>query len=311
MRTREQVSPESFVHNNGQAKMNAQVFEKVSPLEFYRRFSAQTCRPDGRAFRERRPLMVTDGAIGTAEGSCSVRIGNTVVLAGVKAEVGPPRVESPDRGRVTITVELPALCAARHRVPVHQNVDAQVITALVNEWVSSRLDTTSLLIGDGDAVWLLYVDVYCLEDDGNVLDAALIAASSVLSQLQLPHIDVTEESEAVADPSRMHPAFPAGAVPTLVPLSFAVLPVDQGKHGLIAVIDPTQRECDLASLHGALLTVVTDGEFNVVHVHKMGGSPIPFPLLDECIREAVQAAPKTLAAVRAHVQSNQSALHRQ
>ena len=45
-------------------------------------------RPDGRSLRKFRPVSVNVGSIKTADGSAIVKIGNTVVVCGIKAVSG-------------------------------------------------------------------------------------------------------------------------------------------------------------------------------------------------------------------------------
>ena len=45
---------------------------------------------------------------------------------------------------------------------------------------SKMLDLSDLCISEGKAVWVLYADIVCLSDDGNVFDAALLAFVSAM-----------------------------------------------------------------------------------------------------------------------------------
>ncbi|KAK7818498.1 hypothetical protein U0070_013057 [Myodes glareolus] len=60
-------------------------FKTVEPLEYYRRFLKENCRPDGRELGEFRTTTVNIGSISTADGSALVKLGNTTVVCGVKA----------------------------------------------------------------------------------------------------------------------------------------------------------------------------------------------------------------------------------
>ncbi|XP_027746688.1 exosome complex component RRP43 isoform X3 [Empidonax traillii] len=63
----------------------AAAFKTVEPLEYYRRFLKENCRPDGRELGEFRATTVNIGSITTADGSALVKLGNTTVICGVKA----------------------------------------------------------------------------------------------------------------------------------------------------------------------------------------------------------------------------------
>jgi exosome complex component RRP43 len=77
---------------------SAETFKRVQPSEYYRRFLEQDIRPDGRIFSEFRPTIINTGCISTAHGSAVVRIGNTTVLCGIKAEVAEPTLDKPTSG---------------------------------------------------------------------------------------------------------------------------------------------------------------------------------------------------------------------
>ena len=73
-------------------------FQKLHPAEFFRRFTTEGVRPDGRLLDAFRPTTVHHGVISTANGSAMVRIGGTTVICGVKAEVAEPKLDAPDQG---------------------------------------------------------------------------------------------------------------------------------------------------------------------------------------------------------------------
>ena len=49
----------------------------------------------------------------------------------------------------------------------------------------------------GKVVWCLYLDVVCINDDGNVLDAAVLAMTAALFNTWLPTTHVNEENGLV------------------------------------------------------------------------------------------------------------------
>lgn len=48
------------------------------------------------------------------------------------------------------------------------------------EYSVNVIDTRELCVEEGQLVWVLYVDLYCLDYDGNFLDAAIVALVSAL-----------------------------------------------------------------------------------------------------------------------------------
>ena len=65
---------------------DASAFRTVQPLEYYLKFLTQGVRPDGRALLRARKATSRGGAVSSADGSCMVQLGKTVVIAGVQCE---------------------------------------------------------------------------------------------------------------------------------------------------------------------------------------------------------------------------------
>lgn len=42
--------------------------------------------------------MIKSGSLGTADGSALVRLGETTIVCGVKAEIAEPELDAPDQG---------------------------------------------------------------------------------------------------------------------------------------------------------------------------------------------------------------------
>ncbi|KAJ1890451.1 hypothetical protein LPJ66_007474, partial [Kickxella alabastrina] len=65
--------------NNKQVTFAMQTFERIHPVEFQRRFLTQQTRHSGRSFSQFRAPLVVQGTISTAQGSATVRLGNTTM----------------------------------------------------------------------------------------------------------------------------------------------------------------------------------------------------------------------------------------
>ncbi len=79
---------------------SAEVIRKLQPLEFYKKFLPQGVRPDGREHHKTRKTVISAGSLSTAEGSSLVKMGNTSVICGVKAEVTIPSDDEPKTGKL-------------------------------------------------------------------------------------------------------------------------------------------------------------------------------------------------------------------
>lgn len=100
------------------------------------------------------------------------------------------------------------------------------------------LDVSKLCIQAGSVVWMLKADVVCLEFDGNVHDAALIALVAALLNTKLPVPTITEDGDVtVAQGSET----PLQLVPELAPFSLSAVQL----HDTL-LLDPTEDEEKLA-----------------------------------------------------------------
>ncbi|XP_057563065.1 exosome complex component RRP43 isoform X3 [Hippopotamus amphibius kiboko] len=240
-------------------------FRTVEPLEYYRRFLKENCRPDGRELGEFRTTTVNVGSIGTADGSALVKLGNTTVICGIKAEFGAPPTDAPDKGYVVPNVDLSPLCSWRFRSGP-PGEEAQVASQFIADVIenSQIIHKEDLCICPGKLAWVLYCDLICLNHDGNILDACTFALLAALKNVQLPEVTINEET-ALAEVNlkkksylniRTHP----------VATSFAVF------DDTLLIVDPTEEEEHLAT---GTLTVVMDEEGKLCCLHKPGTHLLP------------------------------------
>ena len=96
-------------------------------------------RIDGRELNEYRPITIDVNCIEKAEGSAIVSLGNTVSIAGVKAEIGTPFADTPNEGvLIVITDEWVPLPIRDRPVPVTMAKigDKLVVDPNINEELS-------------------------------------------------------------------------------------------------------------------------------------------------------------------------------
>ncbi|KAI0784898.1 ribosomal protein S5 domain 2-like protein [Abortiporus biennis] len=175
--------------------LKASTFRRLHPKVYLERFLAEKIRPDGREFDEWRDISVNVGSISTAEGSSLVRLGDTTIVCGVKAEIAEPELDRPEHGFLVPNIDLPAICSPKFK-PGPPTEEAQVLSDRLNEALisSGLISTTSLCIERGKSVWVLYVDATCINYDGNAFDAALLAMVAALKNTQLPKAIFDEDT---------------------------------------------------------------------------------------------------------------------
>ena len=146
-------------------------------------------RFDGRALLDYRPITLKRGVAKKAEGSAEVTMGKTKVLAGVKLSMGVPYPNSEDEGTMMTTVELLPLSSGRfkHGPPQIEAIElARIVDRGIRE--SGILDFKKLCITVGEEVWTVMIDLYPLNDDGNLIDAAALAAVAALQDAVFPEL---------------------------------------------------------------------------------------------------------------------------
>jgi exosome complex component RRP42 len=149
--------------------------------------AAEGRRLDGRGPDDYRPVAIERGFVTTADGSALVHLGETTALAGIKLEVGKPFPDTPNAGVLTTNAELIPLSS-----PVFEPGPPQPWAIEVSRVVdrairaSEMIDLTKLCVTPGEKSWVCYVDVHILGHDGNLIDAAFLAAVSALSGATVP-----------------------------------------------------------------------------------------------------------------------------
>jgi exosome complex component RRP42 len=146
-------------------------------------------RPDDRGFFDYRPCIVERGIFNSAEGSARVKLGKTQVVAGVKVDIGTPFKDRPEEGVLSTTAELLPLASPTFE-PGPPDEGAIEIARIVDRGIrsSNTLDLTTLFI-EKDKVWTVFVDIYVLDHDGNLIDASALAAMAALLDAKLPKLE--------------------------------------------------------------------------------------------------------------------------
>ncbi|NHJ32650.1 MAG: exosome complex protein Rrp42 [Asgard group archaeon] len=193
-------------------------------------------RTDGRAFDEFRKITIIPGYVPKAEGSAIVKIGRTKVIAGVKGQIGEPFPDTPDQGVVTATVELVPIASPifESGPPRGRAIElARVSDRAIRE--SKCVNNDSLVIASGKKVWVIFIDIYVLDQDGNLFDACEIAAVSALMNARLPDTKATTDENGNVEVELLE---------TTSPLKMDYIPISCtfGKIGNHIVVDPVLKE---------------------------------------------------------------------
>ncbi len=157
-------------------------------------------RLDGRELNEYRDIKVEMGLIEKAEGSARVLLGKTEVLVGVKIGVGEPFTDTPNEGVLTVNAELVPLASPTFEPgPPDENAIelARVVDRGIRE--SKAVNLEKLCLEPGKKVLVVFIDVYVLNHDGNLIDASAIAALAALLNTKMAKYEI-EEGEVKIKP---------------------------------------------------------------------------------------------------------------
>lgn len=227
-------------------------------------------RIDGRKFDEYRPIEIEVGLIEKAEGSALVKIGNTQVVVGVKMQPGEPFPDTPDKGIIITNAELVPLASPTFEPgpPDEHSVElARVVDRGIRE--SEAVDLSKLCIEEGEKVWLVFIDIHALDDDGNLMDASALAAIAALLNTTVP----AERYEVGDD-------FPLPVRDLPVAVTTQII-------GEYAVVDPSKDE---ESASKNFITVTTDSEDNIVAMQKSGSYLLNEERLFEIVETSIRKA---------------------
>ena len=207
-------------------------------IETFKKLFASGNRFDGRKLEEYRDMKIEFDVSNCAEGSARVRLGKTEVIVGVKMTLDTPYPDSPDKGNIMVSAELLPLASPRFEAgpPKFEGIELpRLVDRAIRESGVIQLD--KLVVIPGEKVWTVIIDIYPINDDGNLIDAATIAAIAALRKAKLP--GVTEKNT----PDYKHRTNKALPLNDHIPLSVSFY-----KLGSSIYLDPTREEEEAADV---------------------------------------------------------------
>lgn len=234
-------------------------------------------RLDGRKLDECREISIEYSISSkSAEGSARVKIGKTEVVAGVKIAVGEPYPDSPDEGTIMANVELLPLSSPNFESgpPTIQSIE--LARAVVDRGLreSQAIDFKKLCIKKGEKMWMVMIDTYSINNDGNLADAIGLAALAAIKDAKFPKYD---EKTGKADYSEK--------TKKSLELKELPIPITVVKIKDKFIVDPTLDEEEAMD---ARLTVTTVEDGRICAMQKGG----EIPLTDDDILKMVDISIK-------------------
>jgi exosome complex component RRP42 len=185
-----------------------------------------------------------------------VRLGKTEVLVGIKIDVGTPFPDVPDKGVLTVNAELVPLASPVFE-PGPPNENAVELARIVDRGIreSKAIALEGLCVEPGKKVFIVFVDVYVLNHDGNLIDASAMAALAALLNTKMFKYEV-KEGEIEVKPGY-----------TPLPVKDYPIAVTFAKINDRLIVDPGLDE---ELVMDARLTITTDKDGNICALQKGG-----------------------------------------
>jgi len=151
-------------------------------------------RLDERGLNDFREVQLEVGVIERAEGSARVRLGKTEVMVGIKIEIGEPFSDVPNQGVLTVNAELVPLASPKFE-PGPPNENAIELARVVDRGIreSKAISTEKLCIIPGKKVFIVFVDLWVLNHDGNLIDASAMAALAALLNTKIFNYEIKDD----------------------------------------------------------------------------------------------------------------------
>ncbi|KAF2068539.1 hypothetical protein CYY_010133 [Polysphondylium violaceum] len=301
---------------------------KVSPSEvsFIQKGIEHNIRTDGRSRVDYRHFSLESGEIVHSNGSARLKLSDTEVLVGVKAEITQINKENNNASGNNINVNKRLIfnvdcCPSASpefegkgseflNIELAQQLDRlyshpNVIVGLYNTNDNTKYDpptatttaddnensnNSSLTIVPNKYYWTLYIDAIVLDSDGNLFDALSIATRAALFNTRLPKIKAIQgEYEEITFEVNDDPFDTLSIDIKNVPIC-----VTMTKIASQFVIDTTTRE-ELCM--DARLTIGVNSSSNICSIQKGGISGLDPPTINQMINTAKVVGLKILSTM--------------
>lgn len=247
-------------------------------------------RIDGRKFFEFRPITIVPNVIKKAEGSALVKIGDTTVIAGVKLQLGAPFPDTPDDGVFILNVELSPIASPSFESgpPSPAGIEiARVADRAIRE--SEAIDTKALCVISGEQVWIVFVDVYILDDHGNLIDAVTLASMAALANTKIPKHQIIEEN-GTKKVELLEETY-------YLPLNGFVASTTFAKIGKKIVVDPV---IDEERIEDARFTIAVTENGMICSMQKGESGTFTFDEISAMLDRAVEIVPNIITQLKDH-----------
>ncbi|MFX1252342.1 MAG: exosome complex protein Rrp42 [Promethearchaeota archaeon] len=249
-------------------------------------------RIDGRSLFEMREMKLVPSIIKKAQGSCQAQLGDTAVVAGVKAEVGTPFPDTPNMGVIIVNIEFSPMASPifESGPPGKEAIEvARVVDRGIRE--SQVVDLKKLCIIPGEAVYILFIDIYILDHFGNLFDACSQAAMGAILDTKLPIYKVDPETNKAIKTDEL----------MLLPLNEAVTSLTFSKIDDIIILDNNMEE---ERVKTARFTIAVTEDLRICAMQKGESEAFTKEQIFKMIDLAIEKVPSIIHDIKTQIEGN-------
>ncbi|MCS6769395.1 MAG: exosome complex protein Rrp42 [Candidatus Caldarchaeum sp.] len=227
-------------------------------------------RIDERALDQLREIKISTRVVDKADGSALVSLGKTKILTGIKVEIGSPYSDRPSEGVFTVNAELLPLASKTFEAgpPDERAIElSRIVDRCIRE--SRAIDVEKLVLIEGQKVYMVYIDCYVLDYDGNYFDAAVLSAVAALMTCTLPVYRVVDgRVEPVGERMKL----PLRTIPVSITMALIKDKI---------IVDPIPTEEEIAD---TLVTIGYDSEGVLSAIQKSSPGLLPVGIFKEMVK---------------------------
>ncbi|XVE78930.1 hypothetical protein DITRI_Ditri14bG0017700 [Diplodiscus trichospermus] len=254
----------------------------VNDKKFIKAALLSEIRIDGRKPYEYRKIAIK---FGREDGSSEVQLGQTCVMGIVTAQLVQPYRDRPKEGVLSIFTEFSAMADPSFE-PGRPGELAVELGRIIDRGLreSRAVDTESLCVLAGKFVWAIRIDLHILDNGGNLVDAANIAALAALLTFRRPECSLGGEDgqEVIIHPPEIREPLPLMVHHLPIAITFGFFSSES-----ILVIDPTHNE---EAVMGGRMTTTVNANGDICAIQKAGGEGVPQNVIMQCLQLATAKA---------------------
>ncbi|CAN0922481.1 Exosome complex component RRP45B [Linum grandiflorum] len=267
----------------------------VNEKKFIETALASDLRIDGRTPFEYRKLTIK---FGREDGSSEVQLGHTHVMGFVSSQLVQPYRDRPNEGTMSIFTEFSPMADPSFELgrPGESAIElGRIVDRGLRE--SRAVDMESLCVLAGKLVWAIRIDIHILDNGGNLVDAANVAALAALLTFRRPECSLCGENgqEVVVHPPEVKEPLPLIVHHIPIAVTFAFFSTEH-----TVAVDPTHSE---EAVMGGRMTVTVNASGDICAIQKAGGLGVPQSDIMRCLRLASRNAESITKKIKEAVEA--------